>query len=345
MPPAESSSDGRSRLTIKYLANLSNPGTLLRMIGGKTTAGLGLLLAATLAGPVYAGTVYRCESPDGSLTYASKQVKGAKCSVISSYTPSPEAVRSAPTAATARSASEMPATAPATAGGGIAPTSVGGSPATLQATAAETPAVMPATPRPGITRRVEGQVYSYIKDGVRHYTSKQPKGVAGATAIRSIRYSFLETCYACAPLPGVNFGTLRLNTEAYAAEIRAAATQHGVDEAVVRAIIHAESSFNPNALSRVGAQGLMQLMPPTARRFGVSNSYDPAQNIRGGVQYLAWLLKRYNGDLTLAAAGYNAGEGAVDKYKGVPPYNETRRYVERVRVLAERYRGVLSSRG
>jgi soluble lytic murein transglycosylase-like protein len=204
---------------------------------------------------------------------------------------------------------------------------------------------MPATPRQGTTRRVEGQVYSYIKDGVRHYTSKPPRGVAGATALRSIRYSFLETCYACSALPGVNFGTLRLNTAAYEAEIRTAAALHGVDEAIVRAIIHAESSFNPNARSRVGAQGLMQLMPPTARRFGVSDAYDPAQNIRGGVQYLAWLLKRYNGDLTLAAAGYNAGEGAVDRYKGVPPYSETRRYVERVRVLADRYRGVLAGRG
>ena len=314
------------------------------MIGGKTIAGLGLLLAATLAWPVHAGTVYRCESPDGSRTYASKRVKGAKCSVISSYTPSPAAVRSAPTSSTARSVSDMPA-ATAAVFSGSAPAPVDGSAAAFQATASQAPAAMPATPRPNTTRRVEGQVYSYIKDGVRHYTSKQPRGVAGATAIRSIRYSFLETCYACAPLPGVNFGTLRLNADAYAAEIRSAAAQHGVDEAIVRAIIHAESSFNPNALSRVGAQGLMQLMPPTARRFGVSNSYDPAQNIRGGVQYLAWLLKRYNGDLTLAAAGYNAGEGAVDKYKGVPPYSETRRYVERVRVLAERYRGLLTGRG
>ena len=98
----------------------------------------------------------------------------------------------------------------------------------------------------------------------------------------------------------------------------------------MRAIIHAESAYNPNALSRVGAQGLMQLMPATARRFGVGNAFDAGQNIRGGVQYLAWLLKRFNGDLTLAAAGYNAGEGAVDKYKGVPPYSETQRYVQRV---------------
>src|SRR5690606_11256539 len=116
-----------------------------------------------------------------------------------------------------------------------------------------------------------------------------------------------------------------------------------VEEAVVRAIMHAESAFNPNALSRAGAQGLMQLMPATARRFGVVNAYDPSQNIQGGVEYLAWLLKRFNGDLTLAAAGYNAGEGAVDRHKGVPPYSETQRYVQRVAVLAERYRGNLAA--
>jgi soluble lytic murein transglycosylase-like protein len=88
----------------------------------------------------------------------------------------------------------------------------------------------------------------------------------------------------------------------------------------------------------------MQLMPPTAERFGVGNAFDPRQNIRGGVKYLAWLLKRFNGNLTLAAAGYNAGEGAVDKYDGVPPYRETQRYVQRVGVLADRYRGALAAR-
>src|SRR6185312_4666936 len=133
-------------------------------------------------------------------------------------------------------------------------------------------------------------------------------------------------------------------TSAYKDEIAQASRSYGVDEAVIRAIIHAESAFRPTALSRVGAQGLMQLMPATARRFGVSDSYNAAQNIQGGVQYLAWLLKRYGGDIRLAAAGYNAGEGAVDKYKGVPPYSETRRYVERVSTLAERYRGTLAER-
>ena len=86
----------------------------------------------------------------------------------------------------------------------------------------------------------------------------------------------------------------------------------------------------------------MQLIPATASRFGVTDVFQPEQNIRGGVQYLAWLLKRYNGDLTLAAAGYNAGEGAVDRHGGVPPYAETQRYVQRVGQLADRYRGALA---
>ena len=188
-----------------------------------------------------------------------------------------------------------------------------------------------------ITTGIEGTV-----------TDADGNSVAGATvtitdtrtgAVRTIKYSFMETCFACAAQPKVNFGTIRLNTAAYRDEIAAAAAQFGVEEAIVRAIIHAESAYNPNALSRVGAQGLMQLMPATARRFGVSNAFDAAQNIRGGVQYLAWLLKRFNGNLVLAAAGYNAGEGAVDKYKGVPPYAETQRYVVRVSQLADRYRG------
>ncbi|HZX81158.1 MAG TPA: lytic transglycosylase domain-containing protein, partial [Lysobacter sp.] len=196
----------------------------------------------------------------------------------------------------------------------------------------------PSPSRGSAPRLVQGQIYSYMKDGVRHYSSRRPAGMANAGAVRTIRYSYMETCYACASSPGVNFSKIRLRQDAYRNEIAAAAAQYGVDESIVRAIIHAESAFNPNALSRVGAQGLMQLMPATARRFGVDNAFDPSQNIRGGVQYLAWLLKRFNGDLRLAAAGYNAGEGAVDKYKGVPPYGETQRYVQRVSLLADRYR-------
>jgi len=205
------------------------------------------------------------------------------------------------------------------------------------ATVAAAPAPAPAAPR-----LIRGQVYAYVdKDGVRNYSSVRPAGLAAAS-VRTIQYSYMETCYACGVLPGLNFRSLRLNTTAYQDEIRAAAREHGVDEAIVRAIIHAESAFNPNALSRVGAQGLMQLMPGTARRFGVLDAFNAGQNIQGGVQYLAWLLKRFNGNLTLAAAGYNAGEGAVDKYGGVPPYSETQRYVQRVAVLAERYRSGLN---
>lgn len=96
------------------------------------------------------------------------------------------------------------------------------------------------------------------------------------------------------------------------------------------AVIAVESNGNSKARSHVGAQGLMQLMPPTAARFGVSNSYAPSQNIRGGATYLDWLLRRFRNDAVLALAGYNAGEGAVDKHRGVPPYRETRDYVVKV---------------
>jgi len=150
--------------------------------------------------------------------------------------------------------------------------------------------------------------------------------------------NIIGPCYACRALPGVNFGTLALNTTAYALEISAAARMYGVDEALVRAIIHAESDYNPNAVSYKGAQGLMQLMPGTAIRFGVQNPFAAADNINGGVQYLSFLSKRFNGDVRLIAAAYNAGEANVDRYGGVPPFAETQRYVERVGTLAERYR-------
>lgn len=302
------------------------------MKGGAIACVRGLLAAGCLLAvlPAMAGTIYRCDSADGGRSYVSKRIKGAKCTVVSSY----RATR----AAEPRAPDPMPAAGSVTTAGSVA-----GSPATVDVSGANPAAAVrtaAATPpaRANTSRLVQGQVYSYIKDGVRHYTSKPPAR-GGATALRTIKYRFLETCYACGSAPGVNFKTLRLNTTAYQAEVSAAAREFGVEEAVIRAIMHAESAFNPNALSRVGAQGLMQLMPATARRFGVSNAFDPQQNIRGGVEYLAWLLKRFNGNLTLAAAGYNAGEGAVDRYKGVPPYTETRRYVERVAVLADRYRG------
>lgn len=315
------------------------------------------LLAALIAStalPAAAGTLYKCTGADGVPNYVNKRVGGASCEVISRYTPDSRSPGiSRPSAA--GSGVSMPATPTTTLGAASTGTMVA-MPVSASANAvvpASAPAVATTAPKAtrsggaqsGNTRRVvSGQVYSFIKDGVRHYTSARPKGADSVASIRTIKYSFIETCFACAANPGVNFGTLRLNTAAYQAEIAAAARQYGVEEAVVRAIIHAESSFNPMALSHAGAQGLMQLMPATARRFGVTDSYDASQNIKGGVQYLAWLLKRFNGNLTLAAAGYNAGEGAVDRHGGVPPYQETQRYVARVGVLADRYRGAVGAR-
>lgn len=126
----------------------------------------------------------------------------------------------------------------------------------------------------------------------------------------------------------------------YSIEIAHAVARTGVDEALIRSVIHAESAYKPNAVSRAGAHGLMQLMPATARRFGVSDSGDPAQNILGGATYLRWLLNRYRGDTNLAVAAYNAGEGAVDKYGGIPPYQETQQYVSRVATLLPQYQQI-----
>lgn len=299
-----------------------------------------LALAALTALPASAGTLYKCIGADNIPSYVSKRVAGASCSVVSSYRPGRDAPRRyVPPAPTPSAVVAAPAASPAAADRASTGTALTASAPAQPATVLSAPAAAPA-PRPNKAGRVvNGQVYSYMKDGVRHYTSARPTQLASLGQVRTIHYSFIERCYACGANPGVNFGSVRLNTTAFQTEIAAAAREFGVEEAVVRAIIHAESAYNPTALSRAGAQGLMQLMPPTARRFGVTDSYDAAQNIRGGVQYLSWLLKRFNGNLTLAAAGYNAGEGAVDRHGGVPPYSETQYYVKRVAQLADRYRG------
>ena len=116
----------------------------------------------------------------------------------------------------------------------------------------------------------------------------------------------------------------------YHKSIARAAKLYKVDPNLIRSVIAIESCYNRTAVSRAGAQGLMQLMPDTADRFGVKNSFDSSQNIHAGTKYLRFLQLRYKGDLPKVLAAYNAGEGRVDRYKGVPPYKETRAYVKNV---------------
>jgi soluble lytic murein transglycosylase-like protein len=112
--------------------------------------------------------------------------------------------------------------------------------------------------------------------------------------------------------------------------VREAADRYHVDPALVRAVIQTESNWNASAFSRKGAVGLMQLIPTTAQRFGAHDAFNPQQNVEAGVRYLRTLLERYNGNLDLALAAYNAGEGAVDRAHGIPAFRETRNYVQRV---------------
>lgn len=134
--------------------------------------------------------------------------------------------------------------------------------------------------------------------------------------------------YTPSKKPSPSMGSISNNT--YDAIIRRAANTHQVDFALVKAVIKAESSFNPNAISRAGAQGLMQIMPANFESFAISNPFDPEENITAGTRYLRYLMDRYNQDLRLALAAYNAGPGAVDRYGDIPPFRETRGYVQRV---------------
>ncbi|MEO6194051.1 MAG: transglycosylase SLT domain-containing protein [Thermoanaerobaculia bacterium] len=286
-----------------------------------------------LSAPAMAGTVYRCVGTDGVPNYTSKRASNAICKAITTSSDQSRLSRFSPKAAT-------PAPVAAPVAGAVTATATVANPdkqVVFQTTAGGS--VPAAAPKLAAGARVlRGSVYRYEKDGVTHYTNVRPRGMASAKML----FSYVEACYACSALPGVNFGKISLNTSSYSAEIHSAASEYGVEEAIVRAIIHAESAYRANAVSRAGARGLMQLIPATASRFGVTDSFDPGQNIKGGVKYLAFLLKRYNSNLTLAAAAYNAGEGAVDRNGGVPPYAETQRYVQRVGQLADRYRTALA---
>jgi Transglycosylase SLT domain len=174
------------------------------------------------------------------------------------------------------------------------------------------------------------KVYHYRVGGVATFSDVPPR--KGGYIV------WQPSCFACRVSSSIDWQTMRLNMKAFSDFIDMAARQHQVDPALVRAVIHAESNFNPNARSHKGASGLMQLMPGTARSVGVYDVFAPAANIQGGVVYLAGLLKRFGGNIDLAVAAYNAGPGAVDKYSGIPPYAETKVYVQRVRILHQRYR-------
>jgi len=190
-----------------------------------------------------------------------------------------------------------------------------------------------------------GQKSKSFSDGKRQaplykvYTYEQPNGVPvfSDKAPANQQFSVMEfTCYACNPNSTLDWNAVALHTTEYATQISNAAAHHDVDAALIRAVIHAESGFNASARSRTGAIGLMQLMPGTAKELGV-DPRKPDQNIKGGVAYLSQMLERFDGNIILATAAYNAGPNAVAKFNGIPPYPETRTYVERVKLLHKRY--------
>ncbi len=179
----------------------------------------------------------------------------------------------------------------------------------------------------------QAQIYKFVdENGVINFTSLPPPSKYSYKILRFPCYATDTSCRQ------VSWEKVALNTQAFGSEIRTAARTNAVEESLIRAIIHAESAYQIDAVSPKGAQGLMQLMPDTQQSLHISDPFNPAANIAGGARHLSDLLKEFNGDITLATAAYNAGAGAVEKYGGVPPYEETREYVRRVNILHRRYR-------
>jgi len=173
--------------------------------------------------------------------------------------------------------------------------------------------------------RIEGYEAITARPAVPASQARAPHTTAVAAAMPAAHRS-------PARRPAANNGGDRWRNAAgqYADIVASAAMKHDLDPALLTAVAHVESRFNPQAVSAKGAQGILQLMPQTAKRFGVKDSFDATQNVEAGARYLSWLLQRYDGRTDLALAGYNAGEQAVDRYKGIPPFPETRTYVTRV---------------
>lgn len=174
------------------------------------------------------------------------------------------------------------------------------------------------------------KIYKYLASGVPAFGDIPPR--------KGPYIVFRASCYACNLTSTINWHATKLHPKEYEQPIATAALQYGIDPALVRAVIHAESGFNAGAKSSKGALGLMQLMPSTARELGVADARNPSLNIRGGTQYLAGLLARFKNDISLAAAAYNAGPQAVEKHAGIPPDAETLVYVQRVKILHQRYK-------
>jgi len=178
-------------------------------------------------------------------------------------------------------------------------------------------------------------IYKYPQSGsITVFTDQKPTHISNYEVIKF-------ACFACNPHSTIDWNKVKLNLTSFVDTINRAAQRHNVDPALVRAVIHAESAFNTKATSHAGAQGLMQLMPATAKELGVTNSLNAKQNINGGAKYIAQLLQTFNGDIKLATAAYNAGPNAVKKYHGIPPYQETEVYVERVGILHRRYQSAI----
>jgi soluble lytic murein transglycosylase-like protein len=306
-----------------------------------------LLAQWAASGAVHASRLYRCVGEHGETVFTSSRAGYTGCKALNVPTThnSGQVGPATPAPATAASGGSAPATAsqpaasPVPAASGVLTAAPAAAPQRkVEFRTRADGAEIAAPEASGGARVTRGAVYRYVKDGVTHYTNRRPAGQRA-----ELVFSYMETCYACAVSSSVDFNAVGLNLTAYADEVRQAALLHGVEEALVRAVIHAESAFNLNALSNKGAQGLMQLMPATAARFGVVDPFSPVDNISGGTAYLAWLLKRFDGDVRLAVAGYNAGEGSVDRFGGIPPYAETQVFVERVGILLSRYRTELAA--
>ena len=196
----------------------------------------------------------------------------------------------------------------------------------------------PTAPAEGLMSGRTGSIYRLEHNGQVILSTRALPGARKVLSFTIRNAPESSSAHAGLATP-VQVGKPRL--DAYSSHFRAAAKTHKIDESWLRAVAHVESAFQANAVSPKGAQGVMQLMPFTATRYNVSNPFDPGQSINAGARHLAYLLRRYKGDFTLAAAAYNAGEGAVDRYGGVPPYRETRAYVAKVQALKDKYRQAL----